>query len=404
MHKLFQPIELPCGVILKNRIAKSAMSDSLGDGCGNPTDTQIRLYERWASGGVAASIIGEVQCTPNFAEKPGNLVLRADSDRDKFTELARRGSAHETQLWLQLGHAGAMAHIPISMPRGPSQIEIPGLSCSALTLEEIQNLPREFAQTASLAQDLGFEGVQIHAAHGFLLSQFLSPLFNKRNDAYGGSLVSRMRLLLEVVEQVRKDVSPSFVIAVKLNATDQLEGGFEGHEALDVISALDATGIDLIDISGGTYFPGAKSASDSAGTGPYFIDFAKQARARTTKPLMVTGGFKTRKHAEDAIADGGVDLVGIARGLVIDPALANNWNTNKAVEPEFPRFMSPPEGGITAWYTMRLTQIGEDHESEHILGLQDAASEVVSEAVSEAVRQYEERDNNRVAMWLNKFQ
>ncbi len=183
---LFQPLVLPCGTILKNRIGKSAMSDSLGDGCGNPTDTQIRLYERWAEGGVAVSIIGEVQGNPNFAEKPGNLVLSPGADFDRFALLAQRGAVHHTQLWLQLGHAGAMAHPPISNPKGPSAIDIPGLACAELTLDEIRSLPSEFARTARMAKNAGFGGVQIHAAHGFLLSQFLSPLFNRRKDAYGG--------------------------------------------------------------------------------------------------------------------------------------------------------------------------------------------------------------------------
>ncbi len=388
---LFQSLELPCGVVLKNRIVKSAMSDSLGDGCGNPTDAQIRLYERWADGGVAASIIGEVQGTPHYAEKPGNLVLHQDADLARFEELARRGSADGTQLWLQLGHAGAMAHPPVSTPKGPSAIDIPGLTCEALTLQEIEALPAEFARTASLAQQLGFGGVQIHAAHGFLLSQFLSPLFNQRDDAYGGSLASRMRLLLEVVQAVRDAVDPGFVVAVKLNATDQLEGGFAEKESLEVVAALDETGIDLIDISGGTYFPGAKSASDSAGSGPCFLDFAVQARQRTSKPLMATGGFKTRQQVVDALRSGHVDLAGIARGFVLDTGLPNNWRSKIAVDPEFPRFSSPPVGGITAWYTMRLTQVGEGRETAERPDL-DAA-----------VRDYDERDRLRADKWIQRF-
>lgn len=257
---LFQPFELPCGVILKNRIVKSAMSDSLGDGRGNPTDTQIRLYERWAEGGLAISIIGEVQGNPHFAEKPGNLILGPGSDERRFRELACAGGANGAQLWLQLGHAGAMAYPPISDPKGPSALDLVGLKCKALTLEEVCSLPSEFARTAHMAKNLGFGGVEIHAAHGFLLSQFLSPLFNRRQDEFGGSITNRMRLLLNVVEEVRAAVGPSFPIAAKLNATDQLEGGFSENDALDVITALDRTGIDLIDISGGTYFPGAKSA------------------------------------------------------------------------------------------------------------------------------------------------
>jgi 2,4-dienoyl-CoA reductase-like NADH-dependent reductase (Old Yellow Enzyme family) len=265
---LFQPLTLPCGVTLKNRIAKSAMSDSLGNGRGNPTRGQIRLYERWAAGGSAVSIIGEVQGDPRAAEKPGNLVLGPLSDENTLRELAQRGSSNGMQLWVQLGHAGAMAHPPISTPKGPSALDLPGLSCAALTLAEIAALPAQFAQTAQHAKALGFGGVQIHAAHGFLLSQFLSPLFNKRTDAYGGPLNHRMRLVLEVIDAVRAAVGPAFPIAIKLNATDQLEGGFAEDEALEVVKALNQTSIDMIDISGGTYFPGAKSASDSAGGGP----------------------------------------------------------------------------------------------------------------------------------------
>lgn len=388
---LFQEFELPCGTVLKNRIAKSAMSDSLGDGRGNPTMAQIRLYERWAEGGVALQIIGEVQGNPSFAEKPGNLVLTEQSDRTGFETLAGKGSKNGTQLWLQLGHAGAMAHPPISNPKGPSAIDIPGLSCAALTRGEIRALPVEFARAARRAKDFGFGGVQIHAAHGFLLSQFLSPLFNKRDDEYGGSIASRMRLLLDVVDEVRHAVGSGFPVAIKLNATDQLEGGFEENDAIAVVKALDGTGIDLIDISGGTYFPGARSASDGAGAGPYFLGFAERARQVTRKPLMATGGFKTRQQAAAAVAQGGVDLVGLARALVLDPALPMGWLRGTADDPVFPMFKNPPEGGITAWYTMRLTELGEDREHPDEADLEDV------------IRSYEDRDRTRIALWNAKF-
>ena len=388
---LFRPLELPCGTLLKNRIAKSAMSDSLGDGRGDPTDAQMRLYERWAEGGVALSIIGEVQGNPNFAEKPGNLVLDSWSDFARFEALARRGSANETGLWLQLGHAGAMAHPPISHPKGPSAIDVPGLTCAALTRDEIRELPFEFAQTAHLAKTLGFGGIEIHAAHGFLLSQFLSPLFNRRKDAYGGAVTSRMRLVLEVVEEVRTAVGPKFPVAIKLNATDQLEGGLAEEEALAVISALDGTQLDLIDISGGTYFPGAKSASDSAGSGPYFVEFARQARLRTQKPLMVTGGFKSLKQAAEAVSGGDADMVGLARALVLDPELPKAWLTGARADPIFPKFASPPEGGITAWYTMRITQLANDGDSSNALDLEGA------------VKAYGDRDLDRLPTWRSRL-
>ncbi|QDG74682.1 NADH:flavin oxidoreductase/NADH oxidase family protein [Labrenzia sp. PHM005] len=391
MTDISQPLNLPCGIVVKNRIAKSAMSDSLGDGTGYPTAAQERLYQRWAEGGAAISIVGEVQTDAGFAEKPGNLVLNAQSDLERFHKLAKTGSQNGGQLWLQLGHAGAMAYPPTSTPKGPSALDLPGLKCAALTEDEIKVLPAQFAQTAQLAREAGFGGVQVHAAHGFLLSQFLSPLFNKRTDEYGGSIDGRMKLLLEVIQAVRQAAGPDFPIAVKLNSSDQLEGGLEEKDALLVVSALDKTSIDLIDISGGTYFPGAKSASDSSGKGPYFLNFAEKARKRTTKPLMATGGFKTLAHATGALSGGAIDVVGLARALVVEPSLPNLWLTGECSEPEFPRFTNPPEGGVTACYTLRLTEIGEDRE-----GAFDTDPDKIIQA-------YEARDQQRAKIWQQHF-
>lgn len=388
---LAQPLTLPCGTVLKNRIAKSAMSDSLGDGAGNPTNEQIKLYERWAKGGLALSIIGEVQGTPHFAEKPGNLILNSRSDWDQFERLARAGATDNAQLWPQLGHAGAMADALISTPKGPSSLDLPGLTCGALSLDEIYALPAEFALTANLAKELGFGGVELHAAHGFLLNQFLSPLFNNREDGYGGSLQNRMRLLLEVISAVRQAVGPEFPVGLKLNATDQLEGGFAEDESLEVISAVDQMKVDLIDISGGTYFPGAASSSDRVGSGPYFLEFAGRARAMTNIPLMVTGGFKTLAQAERAIVEGNADLVGLARALVVDPELPSFWLSGQRDQPQFPRFRNPPEGGVTAWYTMQITQ---NAKSEAALAPED---------LEEAIAEYENRDQTRRLVWNSQL-
>ncbi len=178
---------------------------------------------------------------------------------------------------------------------------------------------------------------------------------------------------------------------MKLNSSDQLEGGLGEDDALQVVAALDKSSVDLIDISGGTYFPGAKSASDSAGRGPYFIEFAKRARLLTSKPLMLTGGFKTRAQAEDAVLSGAVDVVGIARALALEPALPNLWKANQTPEPVFPRFLEAPEGGITAWYTMRLTEIGADKETDDVGDLR------------QALGNYEARDNTRAEIWQHYF-
>ncbi|HEY7687955.1 MAG TPA: oxidoreductase, partial [Dongiaceae bacterium] len=256
---------------------------------------------------------------------------------------------------------------------------------------DIRQLPSAYARTARLARQAGFGGVQIHAAHGYLLSQFLSPLFNKRSDDYGGAIANRMRPLLEAIDATRAAVGPDFPVAVKLNSSDQLEGGFDNEDALATVAALDRSSVDLIDISGGTYFPGAKSASDGTGRGPYFIEFARRARAVTAKPLMLTGGFKTRAQADDAVASGAVDVAGLARALVLEPSLPDLWKAGRKADPLFPKFSDAPRGGITAWYTMRLTEIGAEKETPEFGDL------------GQSIRDYEARNKSRAKVWLRHF-
>ncbi len=391
-HVLRRSLELPCGATLKNRLAKSAMSDSLGNGEGDPTEAQIRLYERWAEGGAAVSIIGEVQGDPRFPETPGNLVFGAHTDQQAIQSLVSRAVIEGAHLWPQLSHAGALSHLPISQAKGPSALNIEGLQCAGMSIDEIQELPDMYARTAAYAKNAGFSGVHIHAGHGFLLSQFLSPLFNRRNDGYGGSIEARCRIVLKVIDEVRRAVGPSFPVGIKINSTDKLEGGLTDVDALEVVRLLDQTSIDLIDISGGTYFPGAKASSErSSDGGPYFLDFARLARGVTNVPLMLTGGFKRREQAVDAVASGAVDMVSLARVMVLNPRLAEVWLTEEGGDPDFPVFDSPPRGGITAWYTMRITALGEDREDAFTLDLPSA------------IRIYEERDAQRCIKWREKF-
>ena len=389
--RLYQPLSLPCGVVLKNRLAKAAMSDSLGDGEGNPTDEQMRLYQRWAGGGAGLAIIGEVAVNPAFAEKPGNLVLGPKAFGKRFEQLAHKGAENGSQLWLQLGNAGALTHPPIGTPKGPSAISMPELTCAALKIEEIRAIPGEFARAAEMAKQLGFGGVEIHAAHGFLLSQFLSPLFNRRDDEYGGDINARMRLLLEVIAATRAAVGPRYPVGVKLNATDQMVGGLEEEESLDVVAALDKHNIDLLDISGGAYFPGSTAASDRVSGKPYFADFAKRARQLTHTPLMLTGGIRTRNQAIEVLESGTADLLGLARGFALHPDLPMRWQAGDALELAFPRFENPPPGGVTAWFTMRLTDLGCDREDSSTPDLQAA------------VEAYNTRDAERETGWNRCF-
>ncbi|CAK2460036.1 2,4-dienoyl-CoA reductase-like NADH-dependent reductase (Old Yellow Enzyme family) [Vibrio crassostreae] len=388
---LNRSLELPCGAVIKKRLMKSAMSDSLADGEGNPTHTQSRLYERWAEGGIGLSIVGEVQVDSRFPEKPGNLVLTEHSNLKDLQMLTSRASINNAHIWPQLGHAGGLAYKPLSDPKGPSPIKIGEFECAGMSEQEISLLPDIYAKAAKIAKKAGFTGVQIHAGHGFLLSQFLSPLFNHRQDQYGGSIESRSKIIMEIIEKVRCAVGPTFPIGIKMNSSDQLEGGLTQDDALEVIGILNQTSIDLIEISGGSYFPGAKSSSDSASSGPYFVDFAVKARKLTSIPLVVTGGFKTYDQVISALSLNAVDSIGLGRALILNPELPNEWIDGSSVVPRFPKFKLPPVGGVTAWYTMLLTAIGSENEKEFNLELLPA------------IQAYESRDKARVSKWLAKY-
>ena len=395
---LGDPLELPCGAVLKNRVAKAAMSDSLGDGRGDATAAQARLYARWADGGAGLSIVGEVQVDARYPEKPGNLVVDAASDAAALGALAEAGSRAGCALWAQLGHAGALADPELVTGRGPSALEVGDFRCEALSEEELAALPERFARAAAILKKFGFGGVEIHAGHGFLLSQFLSPLFNRRTDGYGGDVPGRARLVVETIEAVRREVGPRFPVGIKINSSDRLEGGLSEADALAVVERLDATSLDLIDVSGGTYFPGARAASDAGDGGPYFVAFARRARRRTAIPLMATGGFKGRAEAAAALANGCVDVVGLARALALEPGLPARWLDGEGrgaeagrADPAFPRFDASPPGGVTAWYTMRLTALADGREG------------ATSDDLEAAAAAYERRDAARREPWKARW-
>jgi hypothetical protein len=179
---------------------------------------------------------------------------------------------------------------------------------------------------------------------------------------------------------------------VKINSSDQLQGGLSEDDAIVAISLLGNEAVDLIDISGGTYFPGAPSSSDRRTSGPYFLDFARRARTVTDVPLMLTGGFKTRREAADAVATGATDVVGLARTMALDPDVPAKWFDPDGGDPEFPSFDSPPAGGITAWFTMRLTALANGNE------------EAFDPALSAALEAYESRDVDRIGTWKRAFE
>lgn len=331
--EIAQPIEFTSGLVLANRIVKAATSEKLADRSGRPGAGLTRLYERWGRGGAGLLLTGNVIVDPTAREGRGNVVVEDDRHIDALGDWAERAQANGAKLVMQISHAGRQTPKAINRrPLAPSPIALTGVGGLAgrpreLTDAEIELLIERFARTALVAKRAGFSGVQLHGAHGYLISQFLSPRSNQRTDAWGGPLENRMRFLLRVYGAVRAAVGASFTVGVKLNSADFQRGGFSEQESMQVAEILDGEGIDFLEISGGNYessvmFNGADAKRESTrAREAYFIDYVESIRERVSVPLMLTGGFRSAKGMNEALASGAVDLIGMARPLIVEPDL-----------------------------------------------------------------------------------
>jgi 2,4-dienoyl-CoA reductase-like NADH-dependent reductase (Old Yellow Enzyme family) len=295
------PLVLPGGATIKNRIVKAAMSEQLASLTGAPTPELERLFARWAAGGAGMLITGNVMIDQRSLGEPRNVVVEDERDMDALRRWAAAAKTHDTAAIVQVNHPGRQSFVGLSSRVvAPSAVPIdyPGAAKPrALTSDEVGELIARFAETARIVVDAGFDGVQLHGAHGYLISQFLSPAANQRDDEWGGDAERRRRFLLEVTRAVRAAIGPDRILAVKLNSSDFQRGGFTEQESLDVIAHLDAENIDLLEISGGTYESPAMTGTIAESTRrreAYFLEFAESVREITTVPLMVTGGFRTK--------------------------------------------------------------------------------------------------------------
>ncbi len=332
---LAAPLTLRSGAVLPNRIIKAAMSETLADlATGEPTEALIRLYERWGRSGAGALITGNVMIDSDATGEPGQVIVEDDRHLATLRRWATAAQAHGAQLWMQLNHAGRQSPKRLSRdPVAPSAVAMRGFfglfrTPRALAAHEIEAIVQRFAATARVARAAGFAGVQIHAAHGYLIGQFLSPLTNLRDDAWGGDAARRRRFLIEIVRAVRAATAPDFTVTVKLNSADFQRGGFEVGEATEVVKALEAEGVDLIEISGGTYerpaMAGSERRKQKASTvarEAYFLEYAEQIRAATRVPLLLTGGFRTSAAMAEALQSGAIDAIGLARPMTYEPEL-----------------------------------------------------------------------------------
>lgn len=336
----FQPLQLPNGAVIPNRIGKASMEENLADATQGPSAELLRLYQAWAEGGTGLLLSGNVMVDRRAMTGPGGVVLEDDSQLEKFREWARIGRAKGAQFWLQINHPGRQMQANLGQQTvAPSAValDMGGLSKlfpvpKELDDAEIGKLIQRFARTAELAEQAGFSGVQIHAAHGYLLSQFLSPLSNKRTDSWGGSLENRARLLLEIVKAVRARVSPQFCVAVKINSADFQRGGFDAADAKRVVQMLNELPVDLVELSGGSYEAPAMQGDARDGRTlareAYFLEFAGEIAAVAKMPLMVTGGIR-RLPVVEQVLDSGVAVAGIATALAIEPNLPQRWQAGE---------------------------------------------------------------------------
>jgi 2,4-dienoyl-CoA reductase-like NADH-dependent reductase (Old Yellow Enzyme family) len=336
-------LQLPCGALLPNRLAKAAMEENMATPGQLPGAALYRLYDAWAQGGAGLIITGNVMIDARALTGPGGVVLEASTPLAPFQAWSRAATTHGSQVWMQINHPGrqvradmgcvAWAPSAVALELGPYSSLFP--APRAMSDEEIREIIRRFGDTAVAAQAAGFHGVQIHAAHGYLISQFLSPLTNLRDDDWGGSPEKRARLLLDVVREVRARVKPSFAVAVKLNSADFQKGGFSADDALQVVQWLNALAVDLVELSGGSYESPAMQGTVADGSTlareAYFLAFASQIRCAARMPIMTTGGIRRLAVAQNVLAQG-VDIVGMATALALQPDLPRRWLQGEAAE------------------------------------------------------------------------
>lgn len=393
-----QALTLPCGAVLANRIAKAAMTEGMADSHGRPTPELDRLYGAWSDGGAGLLLTGNVQIDGNHLERPGNVIVDGEPDELMAAALAsyaKAGTRNGNHLWAQVSHAGRQTPKSVNpTPNAPSAVKVglPGGQFGqpmAMSASDIDDVIKGFVRCAKALQEAGFTGVQIHSAHGYLLSEFLSPRTNLRTDEYGGSLENRARVLLQVVTEVREAVGPAFPIAVKLNSADFQKGGFAFEDSVQVAQWLEQASIDLIEISGGSYEqPKLVGMAGQEEEEPqnvprstlmreaYFVDFALAMQDSVTVPLMVTGGFRQSAAMLEALDSGAADVIGLGRPMCVDadaPAQLisgavelNRYEDRLSLLPSWLRFLEniPAIKGLAGfskmyWFYAQLMLLGD---------------------------------------------
>lgn len=346
-----------CGMTVKNRLAKPAMTEGLSDEYQRATPELATLYRTWATeSGVGMLITGNMQCDKRFLERPRNVVIDLDMGEPDETQLeglrayAEAGRQNGTKIIAQIGHAGRQA-TPLVAKRaiGPSAVQLastPSAETVEASVEQIERVVEKLAFAAKVVQDCGFDGMEVHAAHGYFISSFLSGIANKREDQFGGSLENKVSVLLNVVRAIREATNPEFCVGVKLNSSDSQKGGFTVEEAGEVAVMLSKEGVDFLELSGGNYESPSHVTGKMDSTikrEAYFLVFAQEIikklkESEAQLPIMVTGGFRSSKIMNEAIEQNGIDLIGVGRPLCVDPGC-----TQELLEGKIEKLPAPEE-------------------------------------------------------------
>ena len=335
MAELFEPTVLN-SVALSNRFVRSATWEGLAAPGGYATEELGRLLMELAQGKVGLIITGHAYVSPEGQAAPAQLGIYTDGHVPSLKEMVDKVHDAGGKIAVQVSHGGRYAlKLPNVVRIGPSTIESRGeIQCKEMTEEEIHRVVAQFAEAARRAKTAAFDAIQIHAAHGYLLSEFLSPFFNKRTDAYGGPVSNRATFLLEVVHAVRHEVGNRFPVLVKLNSQDFLEGGFTVEDMLEVASLLENAAVDAIEMSGGNHVAGifgeffpARKGRPKGEEGPYYLDEARRYKERVKVPLMLVGGIRSIEWARRVVSEGIADYVSLCRPLIREPGLINRWKS-----------------------------------------------------------------------------
>jgi len=340
-----------------------------------PSENYFNLYKTWAQGGVGLCVSGNVMIDSDHLGEPYNVVIEKGVAISPFKKWAAATEGTDCKLWIQLNHPGRQSPNFLNKePVAPSAIPLKKPvnqffhDPRELSNDEIWEIIDRFAFAAKFCKDAGFAGVQIHGAHGYLVSQFLSPLSNQRNDEWGGSIDNRMKFVKEIYKHIRVTCGKEFPVGIKINSADFQKGGFTHEESIYIAKTLSAMGIDLIEISGGSYEAQVMMGSKKKSTKireAYFLDYAKDIKAVIDCPLVVTGGFRSKETMERALESAELDMIGMARPLAINPnfpkELINGNDVISEVKPlstgiKFLDKMFPLE---IIWYTDQLRRMGK---------------------------------------------